>query len=245
MIDIKKQISKKVWLGTLFVKSYVEKKDFNFYRELYERYQFLMWGHEWNKKNVWDFSIAFIKLIDNFQDKWFDKNFPIIISREWVPLDGHHRVACCLYFHKFPTYKVNTSISISDYNWLSWILKNTLISRAYSSLEKVIIISEYWKYNQIYYYDSDNFNDKKIHILWCLRIHYKKNKINITITDTKSYSTEESQYIKNIFKKRIKEKDFTQENNKSLSKIIIYTLHVYNKIKRISFEFIKKMLNHE
>jgi hypothetical protein len=243
MKDIQKTISQKVWLWTLYIKWYIEWINFEKYKEMYERYQYIMWWIEYNKKSIWDFSENFNKLIDNFRENWFNKDFPIIVTKELIPIDWHHRIACCLYFNKTPKYKINNSISIKNYNWLDWILNNKFIYNSYSIKEKIEIINEYSKYNKIYlYYTNSLKNNKSIKFLWKIKINLKNTIYNVSIIDKEiKYLEKENKKLNDLFNNK-KLNDLVIEKSMFSRKINIYFYHIINKTKRIIFEFIKNNL---
>ena len=41
---------------------------------------------------------AFKKLIDSFKDEGFNEEYPLVVNRDGIVIDGAHRLACALYF---------------------------------------------------------------------------------------------------------------------------------------------------
>lgn len=41
----------------------------------------------------------FIKLIDSIKNNGYNKDYPLIVNKDYLIIDGAHRMACCLYFN--------------------------------------------------------------------------------------------------------------------------------------------------
>ncbi len=187
-----------------------------------------------------DFVKSFDKLIKSFKEKWFNKNYPILVSKEWIPIDWHHRVSCCLVFNETPNFTINNKISIKNYNWLNFFL-NTYYKNCFSKKELLKIINEYSKYNKIYIIEENS--NKNLEILWKLKLVFKESIIinwkkvknfNLSIikwnSENKKINIEE--LIKNINKiKENKTKNFLFEN----------LFYIKNRTNFILIKFIKKI----
>lgn len=84
----------------LYIESYITKKRYDYFLDLYKRHIFLRTGGiEDNKKNIEDFINVFNTLIDDFKVNGFDKNYPIPVSiHNNKIVNGAHRLACSIYF---------------------------------------------------------------------------------------------------------------------------------------------------
>jgi len=78
----------------LYIKSYIENKDYNKYKNLYEKMMLKRVGKTYYKE--------FNKIIDSFNEFGYLKEYPIPINKKHKILNGSHRLACCLYFNINP-----------------------------------------------------------------------------------------------------------------------------------------------
>jgi hypothetical protein len=233
MNDIYKSIAKKTWIWPLYIRWYLENENFELFKNMYNKFQYIMWAQEYDKKNINDFIENFNNLIDDFKENWFNEKYPIIVSKELIPIDWHHRTACCLYFNIIPKYTIDESISIKEYNWLNWILNNSLLSKSFSTYEKLYIIKEYNRYNRIWILLNNTTKDKEIknnlkkeniEILWTLRVNLKKNEK--IVKGIKLKAVNKSNYIDVIIvnkerKESILQRDFHAFYSKDIEKIIL------------------------
>jgi hypothetical protein len=201
MSDIYKNIAKKTWIWPLYIRWYIENENYELSKVMYNKFQYIMWWLEYEKKNINDFLEKFNNLIDDFSINWFNEDFPIIVSKELIPIDWHHRVACCLYFNILPKYKIKDSISIKNYNWLDWILNGKSLSKSFLKYEKIHILKEFNRYNNLWILIENKWNLKvllnqlnnhNINIYGVLKINFKKESsifknINLNIEWKNSY----------------------------------------------------------
>ncbi|MFT4261026.1 MAG: hypothetical protein ACMXX9_01185, partial [Candidatus Woesearchaeota archaeon] len=78
----------------LYVKSYVENNNYEYYKKLYlTSIKIINGGFEDNKKSIDDFLNKFNKLITSIQKKGFNKKYSIPIGKDGIILNGAHRLA--------------------------------------------------------------------------------------------------------------------------------------------------------
>ena len=78
----------------LYVKAYVENKNYNKYRKLYEKMQ--------NRRIGYCDVTVFDEIIESFKKHGYLKKYPIPINKKGKMLNGSHRLSCCLYFNINP-----------------------------------------------------------------------------------------------------------------------------------------------
>jgi hypothetical protein len=105
----------------LYVKSYFDKIDREYYIDLYKRHiAFRTGGVEDKKKSLDDYINNFDKLIISIEKHGFKKEHAIPVSTtNGIILNGAHRLACCIYFKSdcYIYYKDQEGIKW-DYEWL-------------------------------------------------------------------------------------------------------------------------------
>ena len=83
-----------IMIRYLYVKSYIEKNNYERYKKLYEKMQKKRIG----KCHIKDFN----EIIESFVENGYLKEYPIPINKKEKMLNGSHRLACCLYFNINP-----------------------------------------------------------------------------------------------------------------------------------------------
>jgi len=181
-----------IFVKILYIKAYLEKKDFSFYQKLYQKHILLYnWWFEDNKKNIKDFENNFQNLILNIKKNWFNENFPIPINKNWELLNWAHRLACCIYFNITPIFQVKEGKwVIWDFEWFE---KNSF------SLEEIIeILKINTDYNNYFFYiiwpdllhkEKEIIKDikQKWNLIWKINFKTNKNILSEFIKDLYSY----------------------------------------------------------
>ena len=110
----------------LYVKAYVEKKNYFKYKNLYEK----MMHRRVNKSYYEEFN----KIIDSFKKNGFIKKYHIPINKSNKLLNGAHRIACCLYFN------INPYVSYfdeDDHNYnIEWFKENDFTDKEINEIIK-------------------------------------------------------------------------------------------------------------
>lgn len=96
----------------LYIQNYNKKIDSKFYIDLYKQHIDTFnknWEHPGTKTNIEDFTSAFDKLIESFQNNGYNNSFPIQMGKNNVIITGAHRLMISLYYNIEPTiiYKEN------------------------------------------------------------------------------------------------------------------------------------------
>lgn len=96
-------------------------------------------------KYMADHQEDFKKLIKSFEKNGYDYNYPIVINKDYMIIDGAHRLACCIYFgiEKVPVIITPKSYydEVRDYSF-NWFKKHNLNDciepgmNEYKSIEK-------------------------------------------------------------------------------------------------------------
>ena len=121
-INLRKRLD--IVVKYLFIKAYIENKDYDFYRNLYRKHISLQSGGiEDNKRSVNDFEASFIGLIKSMKKKWFDTNYPIVTNTAWDILSWAHRYACSLYLKIEPSLVLDNALEWIDWSY-NWFTKN-------------------------------------------------------------------------------------------------------------------------
>lgn len=133
-----------IFVKVLYIRAFVEWKDFKKYKQLYRKHILLMnWWVEDKKKSVNDFENSFQNLIKDIKKNNFNSNFPIPLFKDWDILNGAHRLACCIYFWITPS----TIISKKHWHKTKWDL-NWFIKNGFSQKEIINILREYYNYDE-------------------------------------------------------------------------------------------------
>ncbi len=121
----------------LFIESYLEDKNYDFYEALYLKHIKLRVGSIEDNKNTWDdFIKSFKKLIESIQDTWFDASHAIGVNKKWSLSSGAHRLACCIYFDISPSLKIEDQ-EVQPW-WYDWFKDNN-----FSLDERLKILRKY------------------------------------------------------------------------------------------------------
>lgn len=81
-------------------------------------------------RNMLDHRKEFIELISSFQQNGFDMNCPILVNKDYLIIDGAHRMACALFFN-IPNVSITTNKKY--YNFVpreytkKWFVDNSLM----------------------------------------------------------------------------------------------------------------------
>jgi hypothetical protein len=198
----------------LFIKSYIENNEYEYYKILYIKHiKLWTWWIEDDKKNINEFVKNFISLINSFKEKWFNKNFPIPINSNNEILNWAHRIACCYYFWIEPIFIEN-----NEYLWIkwdfNWFKKNNFSEEEllnilywYTEIEKDCTIITVWP-NIINKINTLKEFSEEYKIIWDLNISLKsKNNFKELIYDMYCFDWnfepniwvyEKAQYLSNI-----------------------------------------------
>ncbi len=175
----------------LFIHSFIENKEVDFYKKLYLKHIWLRtWFNEDNKKSSEDFLKAFINLITSIKEKWFNKNYPIEINKEWKIVWWAHRLSCCIYFWIKPAFKIlNKKYCKWDYEWFKknkfTLNERLIILRKYNEYFWWKIIIFFNKYKNDIIKHLDIFN-KKSNLIWFDEIPF--NNLEWIIWDIYSFN---------------------------------------------------------
>ena len=140
----------------LYIQNYDKKIDSKFYIDLYKQHIDVFnknWEHPGTKTNIEDFTSAFNKLIESFQNNGYNNRFPIEMGKNNVIITGAHRLMISLYYNIEPTliYKENNGCI---YNYDFFLHRNNYWRRnneQYNDLNQIYadtIALEYIKQNK-------------------------------------------------------------------------------------------------
>lgn len=94
----------------LYVKAYIENRNYDKYKKLYEKMQDKRIGY----CNLEEFN----EIIDSFKENGYLKEYPIPINKKGKMLNGSHRLSCCLYFNINPyVVEFNEEDHFYDLKW--------------------------------------------------------------------------------------------------------------------------------
>jgi hypothetical protein len=176
----------------LYVKAKIEDNNYKFYKKLYEKsiLRYFGWVND-GKNKITEFIESFDLLIDSINKKWFDKNFPIILSENHMILNGRHRLAICMYLNIQPSFKKS-----KDTWHKRFVMDLNFYKNVFSDYEMETFILDYF----------NNFEDESYFLtfLWWdsenkwnyIKETFKKNEC--TICYEKKYKYNNKQYFENI-----------------------------------------------
>lgn len=194
-----------IFVKILYIKSFLEKKNFEYYQSMYRKHiKLYNWWLEDDKMNINDFEKSFQKLILNIKNNWFNNNFPIPITSNWEIINWAHRVACCIYFWIQPIFKYVINEEITwDFNWFKL---NRFTTKELMEIMNCVIT--HLNYSIIIVWPTLNKNIEKItdifnsnfKIIWNLNLDFNEN-LNELINDVYSFDKNEVDLWLSFFEK--------------------------------------------
>lgn len=124
----------------LYVKARVEDNNYDFYRALYEKSILRLYG--WvndGKTKISEFITAFDTLIDSIEKNGFNSEFPIIIAKNNMILNGRHRLAICEYFGIQPVF-----VNSKEIGHKRFVINVDFYNTVFSDYELETIITDYF-----------------------------------------------------------------------------------------------------
>lgn len=163
----------------LYVKAKVENINYDLYKDLYTKsiLRYFGWVND-GKTKISEFISSFDAVIESIQKKWFDSQYPVVLSKDNMILNGRHRIAVCKYFNIDPTYEIN-----EDYGHRRYEMNLDFYSSIYSEYEIETLLLEYLNnfkdenyFVTFFWWDSEekwDFMKQKFIEEWC-KISYEK-----------------------------------------------------------------------
>lgn len=194
-----------IFIKILYIKWFIENKNFSFYRNMYVKHiKLFNWCIEDNKNNIKDFENSFQNLIYSFKKKWFKNKHSIPLNKKWEIINWAHRLACCIYFNIKPNFKITNKKGI--YWWINWFKKNY-----FSENEIKEIINLYNSYNFNKNISLENIELKniwnkeiiRIELLYLTRRFFIKNQTKIDLISKMSKKIWIHKYLSYFYRKYI------------------------------------------
>lgn len=176
----------------LYVKAKVENNNYEFYKNLYIKAILRFFGGvNDGKTNITEFIESFDALIESIQQKSFDPQYPITLSKDDMILNGRHRLAICAYFDIEPLFERK-----NDLGHKRFVMDLDFYKTVFSEFECETIIIDY----------LDNFKNEDYFFtfLWgdsekkwdCIEDTFVKN--DCIISYKKTFLFRDQNYFQNV-----------------------------------------------
>ena len=127
----------------LYIKYYNKEYKSKFYLDLYKNHIEVFnksWEYPGTKKNIEDFLNSFDKLIKSLRDNGYNKDFPIIIGKNGVIINGVHRLMICKYYNIKPIIQLSDKNGCETYHYDFFLNRNNYWRRdneIYQNLDRI------------------------------------------------------------------------------------------------------------
>jgi len=196
----------------LYVRAKIENHNYDFYKKMYEKsiLRFFGWVND-GKNTIPEFIESFDTLIESIEESSYDKNYPIILSKDGMILNGRHRLAVCQYLKVEPHFNTKDDFGHKRFQMDLHFYKNV-----FSDYEVETIIVDYVNH----FKNEDYF----MSFLWSdcesqwRQIEDTLKKQEISISYEKIFHFKHETYFKNVL-----EWIYTYENG------IKWNAHIFSK----------------
>lgn len=194
-----------IFIKILYIKWFIENKNFSFYRNMYVKHiKLFNWCIEDNKNNIKDFENSFQNLIYSFKKKWFKNKHSIPLNKKWEIINWAHRLACCIYFNIKPNFKITNKKGI--YWWINWFKKNYFSE---NEIKEIINLYNFYNFNKnisLENIELKNIWNKeiiRIELLYLTRRFFIKNQTKIDLISKMSKKIWIHKYLSYFYRKYI------------------------------------------